>query len=72
MIHNRGTYEVSVPDVDQPTADDLAERFRPMQAIPIPWVEAIDISNAVLFLASDESRYITGITLPVDAGLVVK
>jgi (+)-trans-carveol dehydrogenase len=72
MIHNRSTYEVSVPDVDQPTADDLAERFRLMQAIPIPWVEAIDISNAVLFLASDESRYITGITLPVDAGLVVK
>ena len=72
MIHNRGTYEVSVPDVDQPTADDLAERFRLMQAIPIPWVEAIDISNAVLFLASDESRYITGITLPVNAGLVVK
>jgi len=32
----------------------------------------VDISNAVLFLASDEARYITGVTLAVDAGVVVK
>ena len=32
------------------------------------WVEAADISNAVLFFASDESRYVTGVSLPVDAG----
>ena len=38
--------------------------------LPIPWVESIDISNAVLFLASDEARYITGVALPVDAGLL--
>jgi (+)-trans-carveol dehydrogenase len=38
--------------------------------LPIPWVESIDISNAVLFLASDESRYITGVALPIDAGLL--
>jgi SDR family mycofactocin-dependent oxidoreductase len=40
--------------------------------MPIPWVEAVDISNAVLFLASDESRYITGVSLPVDAGALLK
>ncbi|MGY1690830.1 SDR family oxidoreductase [Geodermatophilus sp. SYSU D01105] len=39
-----------------------------LNALPIPWVEPRDISNAVLFLASDEARYITGVTLPVDAG----
>jgi (+)-trans-carveol dehydrogenase len=38
--------------------------------LPIPWVESIDISNAVLFLASDEARYITGVALPIDAGLL--
>lgn len=39
-----------------------------MIALPIPWVESVDISNALLFLASDEARYITGVPLPVDAG----
>jgi (+)-trans-carveol dehydrogenase len=40
--------------------------------LPIPWVEAEDISNAVLFLASDESRCITAVTLPIDAGQCLK
>ena len=40
--------------------------------LPIPWVTAQDISNAVLFLASDEARYITGVALPVDAGSCLK
>jgi (+)-trans-carveol dehydrogenase len=35
-------------------------------------MEPVDISNAVLCLASDEARYITGVTLPVDAGVLVK
>ncbi|MGD9795328.1 MAG: mycofactocin-coupled SDR family oxidoreductase [Acidimicrobiia bacterium] len=39
---------------------------------PVVMLEPIDISNAVLFLASDESRYITGVQLPVDAGCNVK
>jgi NAD(P)-dependent dehydrogenase (short-subunit alcohol dehydrogenase family) len=40
--------------------------------MPVPWVEPRDISNAVLFLASDEARYVTGVQLPVDAGFTVK
>ena len=36
--------------------------------LPIPWIEIVDVANAVLFLASDEARYITGVALPVDAG----
>ena len=43
--------------------------MKAMKALPVPWVEAADISNAVLFLASDESRYITGVQLPVEAGV---
>ncbi len=39
---------------------------------PIPWVEPADISNALVFLASDEGRYVTGITLPVNAGFMQK
>jgi len=40
--------------------------------MPIPYVEPVDISNAVLFLASDEARYITGMQLRVDAGGYLK
>jgi (+)-trans-carveol dehydrogenase len=40
--------------------------------LPIPYVEAQDISNAILFLVSDDARYITGVTLPVDAGAAIK
>jgi NAD(P)-dependent dehydrogenase (short-subunit alcohol dehydrogenase family) len=43
-----------------------------LNTLPVPWVESIDISNALLFLASDEARYITGVALPVDAGAYVK
>ncbi|MGP0028455.1 MAG: SDR family oxidoreductase [Streptosporangiaceae bacterium] len=40
--------------------------------MPVPWVDPADISNAVLFLASDEARYVTGATLPIDAGFVLR
>ncbi|MET3953163.1 NAD(P)-dependent dehydrogenase (short-subunit alcohol dehydrogenase family) [Rhodococcus sp. OAS809] len=43
-----------------------------MNILPIPWLEPVDMSNALLFLASDEARYITGVTLPIDAGLLTK
>lgn len=37
-------------------------------ALPVPMLEPVDISNAILYLVSDEGRYVTGVTLPVDAG----
>jgi (+)-trans-carveol dehydrogenase len=74
MIHNDATYELFSPDLtpEQRTKEVLGERFQTLNALPIKWVEPRDISNAVLFLASDEARYITGITLPVDAGSLIK
>jgi NAD(P)-dependent dehydrogenase (short-subunit alcohol dehydrogenase family) len=38
----------------------------------VPWLDVSDISNAVLFLASDESRYITGLRMSVDLGALIK
>jgi (+)-trans-carveol dehydrogenase len=74
MIHNSATYELFAPDLPaaERTREALAPRFQDLNALPIPWVEPADISNAVLFLASDEARYITGITLPIDAGQMIK
>jgi NAD(P)-dependent dehydrogenase (short-subunit alcohol dehydrogenase family) len=42
--------------------------MKALNAMPIPWVESVDISNAVLYLASDEARYVTGTTTVIDAG----
>jgi (+)-trans-carveol dehydrogenase/(-)-trans-carveol dehydrogenase len=72
MIQNEATYRLFRPDLEHPTKDDFAPASQEVNALPIPWVEPIDISNAVLFLASDEARYVTGVTLPVDAGTVIK
>ena len=46
--------------------------YQSLNALPVPWAEPRDISNAVLFLASDEARYVTGVALPVDAGVIIK
>jgi (+)-trans-carveol dehydrogenase len=69
---NPATYRLFRPDLENPTVDDMAGAARALNVLPIPWVEPADISNAVLWLASDESRYVTGITLPVDAGSLIK
>lgn len=50
------------------TLDDIRFPAQAMNLLPVPWVEPVDVSNAVLFLASDEARYITGTNLVVDAG----
>jgi NAD(P)-dependent dehydrogenase (short-subunit alcohol dehydrogenase family) len=74
MIQNAATYALFAPDLDEKdrTRERLTQRFQALNALPVPWVEPVDISNAVLWLASDESRYVTGVTLPVDAGLLAK
>ena len=72
MNRNPPTYRLFRPDLQNPTADDMAGPARALNVLPIPWVEPADISNALLFLASDEARYITGVALPVDAGATIK
>ncbi|MTD56602.1 mycofactocin-coupled SDR family oxidoreductase [Amycolatopsis pithecellobii] len=39
-----------------------------LNALPLPWIDAADVSNAVVHLACDESRYVTGIVHVIDAG----
>lgn len=41
-------------------------------AMPIAMVEPVDVSNAIVWLCSEEARYVTGVMLPVDAGFLIK
>ncbi|CAJ58992.1 MULTISPECIES: mycofactocin-coupled SDR family oxidoreductase [Frankia] len=72
LLHNDGLYAQFRPDLENPTREDVEPAFVTFQAMPIPYVEPVDISNLVLFLASDESRYITGQQIRVDAGSLLK
>jgi len=70
-IHPTG---VRTPMVMNDAMAAFLEQFPEMQdqvsgnALPVDVIEPSDISSAVLWLVSDEGRYVTGITLPVDAG----
>ena len=72
LFMNEPTMKLLRPDLENPGPDDLEVVAQMMHTLPVGWVEPEDISNAVLFLASDESRYITGVTLPIDAGSCLK
>ena len=72
MFMNEGTMKLFRPDLETPGPDDLRVAAQFMHTLPVGWVEPRDISNAVLFLASDEARYVTGLTMTVDAGSMLK
>jgi (+)-trans-carveol dehydrogenase len=72
MINNAAIWEVFAPGVANPTEADFGDTFTALNLLPIPWMDPVDISNGVVYLASDESRYVTGVTLPIDAGFMEK
>jgi len=74
MIQNEPMYRLFLPDVppEALTREAYAAAFQALHTMPQPWVEPRDISNAVLWLASDEARYVTGQTLAVDLGFLEK
>jgi (+)-trans-carveol dehydrogenase/(-)-trans-carveol dehydrogenase len=72
MIQNENLYRAFRPDLPAPGREDVKAGFAEMNLLPIPWVDPVDISNAIVWLASDAARYVTGVTLPIDAGNQLK
>lgn len=72
MLHNLPMYRTFRPDLSDPSREDAELVFPILQAMPIPYVETADISHAVVYLASDESRYVTGQQLFIDGGAGLK
>jgi NAD(P)-dependent dehydrogenase (short-subunit alcohol dehydrogenase family) len=68
MLQHEDMWRSFRPDLENPTREDAIAGFPRLQAIPVPWVEPSDVSQAMLFLSSDESRYVTGQFIAVDAG----
>ncbi|MFC8042863.1 mycofactocin-coupled SDR family oxidoreductase [Nocardia sp. NPDC057353] len=73
MIDHEAMYRLFRPDLAQPTRADFREACQSgMNLLPTPWLEPGDISDAVVWLASDAARFVTGIALPIDAGALAK
>jgi SDR family mycofactocin-dependent oxidoreductase len=72
MLQSEPMYKSFRPDLEHPTQADAEPVFYVQQAMKVPWIEPVDISNAVLWLASDEARYVTGMQVRVDAGGYLK
>ncbi len=72
MFENPHVRGVFVPGVENPPLDQYLAAATSIHALPVPFIEAEDVSNLVLFLASEESRYITGVPMLIDAGCLVK
>jgi SDR family mycofactocin-dependent oxidoreductase len=72
MLQSEPMYKTFRPDLANPSVEEAEAGFRSMQAMPIPWVDPSDISYAVVYLASDESRYVTGLQLKVDGGATIQ
>lgn len=72
MFDNPGTLQMLRPDQENPTVEDAGTIIGLRHVLPVPYIEPIDVSNALVFLVSDEAHYITGVALPVDAGSFIK
>jgi (+)-trans-carveol dehydrogenase len=72
MIQNPANYRTFRPDLEEPRSEDIVDVATAMHLLDVPWVEPEDVTAAVVWLASDAARYLTGVALPVDAGLLEK
>jgi SDR family mycofactocin-dependent oxidoreductase len=72
MLGNEFVWGLFRPDLNKPTKQDVVESFRSTNLLPEPWMQPQDVSNAILYLVSDEGRYVTGTTQLLDTGFLAK
>ena len=72
MLQSAPMYGIFRPDLENPTKEDCLEAMTAMTVMGNSWVEPEDISYGVLYFASDESRFVTGVQLKIDAGGYVR
>ncbi len=75
MVQNEFIMKLFMPELEHPTREDAEKpdsAYVAANAIPVPWIDVDDVTNAILFLVSDAARYITGVALPIDAGFLLK
>jgi (+)-trans-carveol dehydrogenase len=72
MLENAWAFGLFRPDLESPTKDDVVDPMTALNLQEVPWVDPVDISNALVFLASDDARFVTGVSLPIDAGANIK
>ncbi|MBY8856797.1 mycofactocin-coupled SDR family oxidoreductase [Nocardia sp. CA2R105] len=73
LMNAQGIYQVFRPDIDgEVTKDDFRPASAAYHALPAPWLEPEDVAELVLFLASDAARHMTGTSIPIDLGCMVK
>jgi SDR family mycofactocin-dependent oxidoreductase len=72
LLHHDATYRLFRPDLENPGRDDIAAPCQLLHLLPIPWVDPLDVSEAILYLVAESGRYVTGTTLAIDAGWTAK
>jgi (+)-trans-carveol dehydrogenase len=72
MLINDEMFKLFRPDLEAPTYADVEEGLMSLNVLPVATVEPEDVSEGVLWLASDEARMVTGVALPIDAGNLAK
>ncbi|MCW2496729.1 mycofactocin-coupled SDR family oxidoreductase [Jatrophihabitans sp.] len=70
MALNPTVYSAWCPDIEDPTKEDVLERMSSVHPLRVPYVEPEDVSRQMLYLVSDDARYVTGEVLTVSAGLI--
>jgi (+)-trans-carveol dehydrogenase/(-)-trans-carveol dehydrogenase len=72
MTRNQATVELFLPGQDDQSDEAFAKVARRLNPLPVPWIEPEDVSDLVVFLASDAAKYITGAAIPVDAAMSIR